>query len=268
LVSQARVKKITRASRSKLLELERKFSIILNQFVNKNLTPKMEEIPADSLRRRYENEVKVKIRAMTEEAYQEGNQQVAGEIRRIVPTFSLFTSRTDIANIEQKANELNEQFWNTITWIVKRRNEFIVTQATKTKEAELMRKPQYDQQAALVGLASGIAISSFNKAIKSKTEIVKSITPEVPLVTQTTRTPTGANRPGRIVTFARLEGRVMFLTKEDPDVDPKICLPLNRTVYDLGEPGIPEPPLHKHCRCQLVPLIDELAQTDANSLLL
>jgi len=259
LVSQLRIRKITRASRSKLLELERKYAIILNQFVNQNITPKMELIPADSLRRQYEAQIKSKIRAMVEEAYLEGNQQVGREIQRVMPMFDLFTSRTDSANIQQKTDELNNEFWATITWITGRRNEFVVKQATKTKEAELEKKPEFDQKAAMIGLATGIAFGSFNKAIKSKTQIVKTLAPQF----------TQGITPSAVITFRRLDAKVMFLTREDPDVDPQICAPLNRTVYDVGDPSIPEPikDTHKHCRCQLVPLVDEVAQTDANSLL-
>ena len=50
--------------------------------------------------------------------------------------------------------------------------------------------------------------------------------------------------------------RFLFLTKEDADVDPIICAPLNRTVYDMNDPDIPELPLHRHCRCKLIPLVE------------
>jgi len=53
-----------------------------------------------------------------------------------------------------------------------------------------------------------------------------------------------------------ITGRFMFLTQEDAIVDPEICAPLNRTVYDMNDLDIPTPPLHRHCRCRLIPLLE------------
>ena len=50
--------------------------------------------------------------------------------------------------------------------------------------------------------------------------------------------------------------RFLFLTREDADVDPIMCAPLNRTAYDMNDPDIPELPLHRHCRCRLIPLLE------------
>jgi len=54
-----------------------------------------------------------------------------------------------------------------------------------------------------------------------------------------------------------IKARFIFLTQEDAKVDPEICEPLNRTVYDSDDPDIPSPPLHRHCRCRLIPLMEE-----------
>jgi len=53
-----------------------------------------------------------------------------------------------------------------------------------------------------------------------------------------------------------ITGRFMFLTQEDALVDPNICEPLNRTIYDMNDIDIPTPPLHRHCRCRLIPLLE------------
>ena len=53
-----------------------------------------------------------------------------------------------------------------------------------------------------------------------------------------------------------IQGKFMFLTQEDDRVDPEICAPLNRTEYDMSDPDIPTPPLHRHCRCILVPIVE------------
>ena len=53
-----------------------------------------------------------------------------------------------------------------------------------------------------------------------------------------------------------ISAKFLFLTREDADVDPIICAPLNRTVYDMWDPDIPQLPLYRHCRCKLIPLIE------------
>ena len=53
-----------------------------------------------------------------------------------------------------------------------------------------------------------------------------------------------------------ITAKFMFLTQEDALVDAEICEPLNRTVYDSFDPDIPTPPLHRHCRCRLIPIIE------------
>ena len=53
-----------------------------------------------------------------------------------------------------------------------------------------------------------------------------------------------------------ITGRFMFLTQEDAQVDHEICEPLNRTIYDMNDFDIPTPPLHRHCRCRLIPLLE------------
>lgn len=44
---------------------------------------------------------------------------------------------------------------------------------------------------------------------------------------------------------------LIFMTQQDSKVDDKICLPLEGTVWDKGDPNRPKIPrtLHPHCRC-------------------
>ncbi len=44
---------------------------------------------------------------------------------------------------------------------------------------------------------------------------------------------------------------LIFMTQEDSKVDDKICLPLEGTVWDKGDPARPKIPrsLHPNCRC-------------------
>ncbi len=44
---------------------------------------------------------------------------------------------------------------------------------------------------------------------------------------------------------------LIYMTQEDSKVDDKICLPLEGTVWDKGDPARPKIPrsLHPNCRC-------------------
>ena len=44
---------------------------------------------------------------------------------------------------------------------------------------------------------------------------------------------------------------LIFMTQQDSKVDDKICLPLEGTVWDKGDPARPKIPrsLHPNCRC-------------------
>lgn len=44
---------------------------------------------------------------------------------------------------------------------------------------------------------------------------------------------------------------LIYMTQEDSKVDDKICLPLEGTVWDKGDPNRPKIPgsLHPNCRC-------------------
>lgn len=49
----------------------------------------------------------------------------------------------------------------------------------------------------------------------------------------------------------RDETPIIYMTQMDTKVDDKICMPLEGTVWDKGDPNRPHIPesLHPHCRC-------------------
>lgn len=60
------------------------------------------------------------------------------------------------------------------------------------------------------------------------------------------------NEEERIPEFIKQDKTpVIFMTKMDSKVDDKICLPLEGTVWDIGDPNRPSIPAktHKNCRC-------------------
>lgn len=56
----------------------------------------------------------------------------------------------------------------------------------------------------------------------------------------------------KILEFIKQDKRpLIYMTQEDSKVDDKICLPLEGTVWDRGDPNRPRIPgsLHPNCRC-------------------
>ena len=176
-----------------------------------------------------------------QESYLFGNKIVTKQISDISTEFVDFISITDVQNIQQVSDRVSNQFWKTSGRLHLREQEFIVN-----SDSELQLKPQFDIQAAMLGLGSFATFNAFNTASVSKLEQLSNISDEQMLL--------GAESvPMRF----GIDTQVMFLTSEDARVDTEICAPLNRQVYDSSDPDIPSPPLHNHCRCLLVPLVDE-----------
>lgn len=235
----------------RLNRLEKSITRRLNTFYNSKIRPNATLFPIETLRQKYDAQVRVIIRKAVQDSYLEGTDLVGQQIQEKAPDFQLFTSVTDITNIQAITNDYANQFWTTTGKLVARENESIL------KEGELIPKPSFDVKAALIGLAALFTFGAFNKAVKSKLPAVvtsqgKPITEPVSFI--------GSDRPEFevIVGFEikRIEGKVMFMTQEDSKVDPEICEPLNRTVYEAGDPDTPDPPLHRFCRCHLVPFVE------------
>lgn len=161
----------------------------------------------------------------------------------------MFISQTDVRNIASLTDKLNDQFWKTTSRLVRREQEYILNNKTH----QLEKKKSFDDEAAMIGLSAFFAYSAFNTAVTSKLGVVT----QTPLVLSAQGVSLDINYDVTRLDELNLQGRVMFLTQEDAKVDPEICEPLNRTVYDINDPDIPNPPLHNHCRCRLIPIVDE-----------
>jgi hypothetical protein len=280
---------ITSTSREitkKMTEIENYVKKRLMSFYNKEIKPYATISPAETLRRIHEDQVKAIIRRAIQDAYVTGTQIVGDEINERVQ-FDTFISSTDLGNIQRLTTKLNDDFWRTVSRLVQRENEFVVV------DNELEQKKSFDADAAITGVSSDIAHQSFNESIVSKLQeaihyihggqfvaglfrggagiarIAPAIGRAIPF--QIPFGYTGFTEPPPLeelsteefpiqqftLDLMKLGGRIMFLTKEDEKVDPEICDPLNRTEYDVDDPDIPLPPLHRYCRCRLVPLIQE-----------
>jgi hypothetical protein len=218
---------------NKLNKLERRVTSKLNAFYKSKIKPNATLFPIETLRQKYDAEVRVIIRKAVQDSYLEGTDLVGQQINEKAPDFQLFTSVTDVTNIQAITNDMANQFWTTTGKLVQRENEFIV------KADELVQKPSFDTKAAMIGLAALFTFGAFNQAVKSKLPVAVTQSPVLDIDVG--------------FEIKEIKGKVMFMTQEDSKVDPEICEPLNRTVYEAGDPETPDPPLHRFCRCHLVP---------------
>ena len=240
--------------------IEKKINDKLLIFYEKEIQPFSTISPSESIRRIHEDKIKTIIRKAVEESYLTGTDIVGNAIKE-KRDFELFTSRTDINNIIELTDHLNEDFWNTVSRLVQRETEYIVN-----KDQELEKKKSFDTEAAITSISSFIAFRSFNTGVRSKVSNIRNnLTVTVGMA--------GARASDVIVTgLADIEippieiepePLVMFLTAEDEKVcTPETntfapCSPWNRTEWNPIEDilEMPLPPLHRYCRCQLVPLI-------------
>jgi len=280
------VKKTSLAVSKKMNALENRLSKQFVAFYKNKIIP-FKIYPMEFSRQKYENDIKTMIRLAVQEAYIYGNSVVGSAMTDVTDTFQVFISITDVTNISNLTNNLNNRFWKTVGKLLTRNQEVEAFAPEEIGDiANIVRKEAFNTTAALITVAGSVAWKTYNNAIVSKlTQIIDlpALLGRIPLlnIAGAPQPTIDANVP---FDFFRLEetptefaAKVMFLTAEDARVDPDICEPLNRLVFDLNrdtgaltEAGIetlaeqglsfvPEPPLHDHCRCRLIPIIDEAA---------
>jgi len=235
--------KSRRASR-KLALIEKELKNKLTKFYNKNI--KKSKLPISILREKYERYVHNLIKKTVDEGYKAGISTLEDEIASKIGDFPLFTSTTDIDNIDSLSRAYNEQFWITSGKLHDRE----IAPPTQTNEqGEIVPLALFDVAAAMIGLTALFAWGAFNTSVTSKSQEI------------TTQINTGA---GPNVTTAGTEinipmsTKLMFMTAEDVRVDKKICFPLHGKEFDAFDPQIPVPPLHRFCRCRLIPVLEFL----------
>lgn len=246
------IRQTNKAITKKLNRIENALKSKLNSFYNKKVKP-MAQFPIEAIRQKYEREVKTLIRVTVQQSYLVGTDTVAEKVTDKNKDFQVFISQTDIANIARLTEKLNNDFWKTAGRLVRREQEYEFNQKTQ----ELEKKKSYDAQAAIIVAAVSIAHIPYNTAVVSKLGVVT--TQPTPLQISNEGITLDINFDVARLDELNLEGKVIFLTREDAKVDLEICEPLNRTVYDINDPDIPIPIIntHLHCRCKLVPFLDQ-----------
>lgn len=145
-------------------------------------------------------------------------------------------SALDIGNIQNIINEQSNNFWKLAEKLKQRQ----IVVETEEEHKNRIAANLFDALAAFIGQAAQTVFRAFNTGIKSKISQV-----------------TNAFDIGDIDEgIPPISGRVKFMTAGDAKVDPVFCEPLDGQEFDATDPDIPEPPLHLHCRCRLVPLLE------------
>lgn len=242
------LKQTSKAISQRLSKLERNVTRRLNAFYNKKINPIALLFPIETIRQKYDVEVRTIIRKAIQDAYLEGTDVVNEAITAQSPEFQLFTSVTDINNIAAITNDMSNQFWTTAGKLVRRESEFLL------EDGELKKKKSFDTTAALTGIAALSIFSAFNHAVKSK----------LPVAIINTPPSLAASAPDFDLEFdvpfeiRELRGRIRFTTQHDAKVDQEICAPLDGREWDANDPDIVLPPddTHRFCRCHLIPIVE------------
>ena len=128
---------------------------------------KNEGIPTESLRKLYENQMKAIIRKAVEDSYFTGTDLIEKEVKQIDPRKIFFISGEDIQNIQDITEQMNNVFWTTTGKLHMRESEFILT-----LDKELIKKKEFDTEAAYIAIAALMVFKGFNNSVISKTRQV------------------------------------------------------------------------------------------------
>ena len=157
--TKSRIRLINRNIRSQLNPQENRLKVKLHTFYKKNIRGRNE--PTQSLRTIYDSQIKTIIRQAVEEAYFTGVGQVKQTVGK---RRQYFISVTDVENIKDIAENMTEQFWTTTDKLHRRENEFIISMA----DHELIKKQEFDTEAAYLSIASMMIYFTYNSSIVSK----------------------------------------------------------------------------------------------------
>ena len=159
------IQKTNKEITQKLKTQENTLKVKLHRFYLQNIKHRQE--PTDILRKVYGNRIKAVIREAVEKAYFTGVDLTKKTVQEIQPNKIFFISGTDVLNIQDITEKMNQQFWATTTRLHQREHEFELT-----LDKELIKKKEFDTEANFIRIASNMVMSGFNNSIISKTRQV------------------------------------------------------------------------------------------------
>jgi hypothetical protein len=149
----------------KLTRQEKALKVKLHSFYQ--TVVKNNVLPVETLRTKYENQIKAIIRKAVEDSYFTGTDLIEKEVKQITPRKVFFTSGTDIQNIQEITEQMNKVFWTTTSKLHIRETEFKLT-----LDKELIKKKEFDTEAAYIAIAALMIFKGFNNSVISKTRQV------------------------------------------------------------------------------------------------
>jgi len=232
--------------------LENKVLVEVMRIFKKRIQPNLGITPVESMKNgRVGDIIHDLVRARVEEGYKFGIEQVADFVRE--PYLKI--SNKDYNNINEFSKEIESQFWLTIQRLADREKGYQLAAADPNEDISgLEKKKPFDFFAALTGFASLLGFTAINRAVASKTEELAPVVSNLPVEE-------GVDRFGpkfypvsdRLISGSKDPFILVFFTASDAKVDEKICQPLHRREFSFDDPDIPDPPLHRFCRCILIP---------------
>jgi hypothetical protein len=127
----------------------------------------------------------------------------------------------DLQGMLRVAQRMTNEFWITAGKNLRRETEF----QFNSKTHKLEEKQEFVTGAAMLGIGSFILYLAFNEGMKSKSDELNQII------------------------------LLRFTTRRDERVDPSLCKPEEGKIYGITTNLFP--PLHRHCRCKLIPVLVE-----------
>ena len=150
-----------------LLAQEKSLKVKLHSFYK--LYVKNQQAPTESIRGVLGNRIKAIVREAVEKSYFYGIDLVRQKVQEKSPNKVFFISGEDIQNVQNITEKMNEQFWTTTSKLHRREHEFMITLGMTP---ELVKKKEFDTEAAYIGIAALMVFSGFNNSIVSKTRQV------------------------------------------------------------------------------------------------
>ena len=220
-------------------------------------------VPIDYFRfnEQMNNELNSVVRRAVQDGYLLGHQAIEASLKKRVPNYQLFITETDIAQIKSITKFGMDQLWLIFGKLLSRN----AAGETVQKGDKVTQKPAFKAEAQISALAELILFSGYNNSIGAK---INNINGQRIRARQSGKA-SGLGDIFRAIgstiqdafsdlfginDVQELQAQEIFLTKEDDKVDPEICEPLARQVFDVNDTDKPIPPLHRFCRCVLVPV--------------
>lgn len=210
-------KQLARKIDRELLALQSTLTRSLENFYRSKIKNSLLSIEA--IRSKYEQEIKNLIRKTIQSSWLFAHTVLEDVIHIRDPKFQINISVNDIQGLEALTNKSNDQFWAVAGNLQLRDSEFFKV----NNKSELEPLDPLSLHAAMVAAGLLYAFSGFNSGMQSK------------------RDELGLNI------------KLKFVTRENC-IDTQICLPLNGKIMSVGEVQY-SPPLHKHCKCKLIPVM-------------